>query len=192
MFTDEQKQFIQTHLRRPENDKDISKIAYLISTEFQKVDGEIQPEIAMQTALLMNLGETDSKISYIYDSSFNWKEHPEAINLNKMHGQYSVEMAEKIGIMLSDEQKSVIAGHSRNEYSSALGQIIKIAEICKATESQRWYRGEKKEPATSWEEVYSVLKEDSNLLPQMIKLAELSYGKERFKTKEIPEEDLSL
>lgn len=189
MFNKEQKQFINEHLRRPENDIAIAKIAYQMVSEFEKVGGTISPELAQQTAILMNLGETDSRIAYIYDSSYNWKEHPEAIELNKLHGQYSVEMAESIGINLTEEQKSTITGHSKGEYSSALGQIIKIAEICKATESPRWYRGEKKEPAQTWGEVIDVLKEDPNLLPQMIRLAEVSYGKSHFKSCQIEEMD---
>ena len=69
-------------------------------------------------------------------------------------------------------------------------RIIKISEICKATESPRWYRGEKKEPAKSWDEVYEILKEDESLLPQMVRLAEISYGKDRFpKDKEMEETD---
>lgn len=180
MFTPEQEKYIFEHLRRPENDKAISEIASLIATEFQKAGGNVSPELAVKTALLMNLGETDSRISHIYESTCNWREHPEAIDLNKLHGRYSVEMAESIGIDLSEEQKSVIEGHSKEEYYSALGQIIKIAEVCRATESPRWYRGEKKDPAKSWDEVYSVLKEDQALEPIMITLAGNSYGKEHF------------
>lgn len=184
MFTSLQKQFILEHLRRPENDKAISQIASLIAGEYQKVGGTIPSELVIQTALLMNLGETDSRIAHIYDSTYSWKDHPEAISLNKLHGSYSVEMAENIGINLSEEQKAVIEGHSKGDYSSALGQIIKIAEICKATESPRWYRGERKEPAKSWDEVYTVLKEDSDLNPAMIALTGNSYGKEHFNLKE--------
>lgn len=182
MITNEQE--ILKKLRRPENDKAIAEIAVLISTEFQKVGGTLPSELVYQTALLMNMGETDSRIAHIYESSYNWKEHPEAIELNKLHGKYSVEMAEKMGISLSDEQKDVIEGHSKGEYDSALAQIIKISEVCKATESPRWYRGEKKEPAKSWEEVYEVLKEDKALNPAIIALAANSYGKEHFKPKE--------
>ena len=190
MFNKEQEEFIFKHLRRPENDKGIAEISAEIAKELEKVGGApgVTPDIAKQTAILMNLGETDERIAYIYDSSCNWKEHPEAIQLNKLHGEYSVEMAEKIGIDLTEEQKNVISGHSKGEYNSALGQIIKISEICKATESPRWYRGEKKEPAKSWKEVYDVLKEDENLLPQMISLAEIAYGRTKFpQNKEVEE-----
>ncbi len=194
MFDKEQEEFIFNHLRRPENDKGIAKIAAEMAQEIDKVGGApgVTPAIAMKTAILMNLGETDERIAYIYDASCNWKEHPEAIQLNKLHGEYSVEMAEKIGIELTEDQKNVISGHSKGEYNSALGQIIKISEICKATESPRWYRGEKKEPAKSWDEVYNVLKEDENLLPQMIRLAEISYGKNRFKQDKELEEDKTI
>lgn len=139
----EQINYIESHLRRPENEKGIAKIAEIIAKEFQKVGGDIDPKIASLTAYIMNLGETDDRISYIYASDYNWKEHPEAIELNKKHGEYSVEMAEKIGIELTEEQKEVIEGHSKQEYKTALAQIIKVAEVCKATESPRWYRGER-------------------------------------------------
>lgn len=188
MFTQEQEKYIFEHLRRPENDKAISQIASLIAKEFQKAGGNVSPELAIRVSLLMNLGETDSRIAHIYESTYNWKEHPEAINLNKLHGAYSVEMAESIGITLSEEEKAVIEGHSKGEYSSALGQIIEIAEVCKATESPRWYRGEKKEPSKSWDEVFSVLKEDSSLDPIFITLAGNSYGKEHFIKENIEKE----
>lgn len=177
MLSSEQKDYIMKHLRRPENDADIAKIAY----EIAQKHGKISPDMAFVTATLMNLGETDPRIAYIYDKDYNWKEHPEAIGLNKMHGEYSVEMAESIGISLTDEQKQVISGHSKGEYTSELGQIIKIAEVCRATEQPRWFRGEKKEAAKAWDEVESVLKEDKDLLPEMIEMAKKSYGKNRFK-----------
>lgn len=178
----EQINYIEKHLRRPENEKGIAEIAESIAKEFQKVGGDIDHKIVRLTAYIMNLGETDERIAYIYDPSWNWKEHPEAIELNKQHGKYSVEMAEKIGIDLTEEQKEVIEGHSKQEYKTALAQIIKVAEICKATESPiRWYRGEKKEAAKSWNEVYEVLKEDKAINPAIIVIAANSYGKTRFK-----------
>ena len=125
-----------------------------------------------------------------YDESYSWKEHPEAKESNKLHGQYSVEMAERAGIELTEEQKAVIEGHSKGEYPSKLGQIIKIAEVCRATEMPRWYRGEKKEPAKSWEEVYSVLREDKLLDPTMIALAGNSYGVKHFTDKEQDKEEI--
>ena len=89
------------------------------------------------------------------------------------------------GILLSEDQKAVISGHSKGEYHSSLGQIIKIAEVCKATENPRWYRGEQKPAAQSWEDVRSILKEDTSLPPQMIALAERSYGKQHFHSNDI-------
>ena len=88
MFNEEQEKFILNHLRRPENEKGIAKIATEIAQELEKVGGAagVSPSIAEQTAMLMNLGEMDNRIAYIYDSNYNWKEHPEAIELNKMHG----------------------------------------------------------------------------------------------------------
>ena len=177
MFSNEQREYILKHLRRPDNDLEIAKIAQTLAKKY----GKISDELVLDTASIMNLGETDSRIAHIYEVSCNWKEHPEAIDLNKLHGEYSVEMAESIGITLSEEQKQVISGHSRNEYSTVLGQIIKIAEICRATEQPRWYRGEKKDAAKSWDEVESVLLEDKGLSNDMIAIAKKSYGKQRFK-----------
>lgn len=174
MLSIEQKDYIMKHLRRPENDADIAKIAY----EIAQKHGKVSPEMAFVTATLMNLGETDPRIAGIY-SVKGWS--PEQIELNKKHGEYSVEMAESIGVPLTDEQRQVISGHSRGEYVSELGQIIKIAEVCRATEQPRWYNGVQKPAAKSWEEVESVLKEDKKLLPQMIEVAKKSYGKNRFK-----------
>ena len=191
MYTEEQEKFIEEHLRRPDNDRMIAEIAFQIAEEFGKVGGKISPALARDTAMLMNLGETDPRIAEIYDESYSWKEHPEAKGSNKLHGQYSVEMAEKTGIELTEEQKAVIEGHSKGEYHSTLGQIIKIAEVCRATEMPRWYRGEKKEPAKSWEEVYSVLREDKSLNPTMIALAGNSYGVKHFTDKEQDKEEIS-
>ena len=175
MLSSEQKDYIMKHLRRPENDADIAKIAY----EIAQKHGKVSPDMAFVTATLMNLGETDPRIAGIY-SVKGWS--PEQIELNKKHGEYSVEMAESIGISLTDEQKQVISGHCRGEYVSELGQIIKIAEVCRATEQpRRWHNGVQKSVAKSWDEVESVLKEDEDLLPEMIEVAKKSYGKTRFK-----------
>ena len=183
MFNEIQMKEIRNHLRRSENEEAIANIAGIIAKEYGKVGGNISEEEAKRIAMIMNLGETDERIAHIYDKSCNWKEHPEAIELNKLHGKYSVEMASKMGIELTEEQKNVISGHSRGDYSSTLGQIIKIAEVCRATESSRWYRGEKKEAAQSWEEVASVLREDRSLEPGLIALAGNSYGREKFPVK---------
>lgn len=183
MLSSEQKKMILNHLRRPENDLTISEIAGQIAQEFNKVGGNVNLSGVEQTAILMNIGETDERIAYIYAEGYSWKEHPKAIDSNKLHGEYSVEMAEKFGIELSDEQKQVIAGHSKGMYETPMAQIIKIAEVCRATEFPRWYRGEKKEPATNWKEVSDVLKEDPNISVGMIEHAKNSYGR-RFKTKE--------
>lgn len=180
MISQEQEKIIVEHLRRPENDKAIAQIAALIAKEFEKTGGSAPADMVEQTALLMNMGETDERISHIYEPSYNWKEHPEAIELNKLHGEYSIEMAEKLGIELSEEQKAVIAGHSKGNYSSMVAQIIKAAEVCRATETPRWYRGEKKEAAKSWEEVYSVLREDKELSLGIIALTGNSYGRGKF------------
>lgn len=179
-LTQEQLNYVQEHLRRPENEIGIAQISEMIAKEYQKVGGDIIPQEAKLTAYIMNLGETDDRISYIYSSDHNWKEHPEAIELNKQHGKYSVEMAENIGIQLTAEQQEVIEGHSKQEYKTPLAQIIKVAEVCKATESPRWYRGEKKEAAKSWEEVSDVLKEDKSINPAIIALAGNSYGISKF------------
>ncbi len=180
MISQEQEKLILEHSRRPENDKAIAQIAVQIAKEFEKTGGSAPENIVEQTALIMNIGETDERIAYIYDAACNWKEHPEAIELNKLHGEYSVEMAEKLGIELTEEQKAVISGHSKGEYPSTLAQIIKIAEICRATESPRWYRGEKKEAAKSWEEVNRVLREDKDIPLGLIALTANSYGKGKF------------
>lgn len=192
MFTEEQKEYIVCNLRRPENEIRISQIAFDIAEELRKTGVDIESELVKQTAMLMNLGETDPRISYIYDSEYNWKEHPEAIKLNKLHGKYSVEMAENNNIKLSEEQKRVIAGHSKGDYTTLLGEVIKIAEICRATESTRWYRGEKKAPANSWKEVQEILSEDELIKPQLIAIAENSYGRKQFKKTNNKEENENI
>ena len=58
-------------------------------------------------------------------------------------------------------------------------KIIKSAEICKATESPRWSRGEKKEAAQSWDEVSNILQKEG-ISPELIRIVANSYGKERF------------
>lgn len=180
MIDEDLKKKIRDHLRRPENDEGIAEIAKSMATEFQKRGGEVTPEVAEKTAYIMNIGETDERISYIYESDYKWNEHPDAIELNKLHGEYSVKMAEKMGIPLTDEQKETIEGHSRGEYNSNLAYIMKVAEMIKATESERWYRGEKKQAAKSWEEVLSVLREDKNIPPRIIEMARISYGEKHF------------
>lgn len=57
--------------------------------------------------------------------------------------------------------------------------IIKSAEVCRATETPRWSRGVKKEPAKSWEEVSSILEEEG-ISPELIKIVANSYGKAKF------------
>ncbi len=175
----EQKDFVLKHLRRPENDLDISNIVEKIALEANKLGLDINSDYAQSTALLMNIGETNPEISYIYASDFSWKNHPEARQLNAKHGEYSVKMALEAGISLTEEQKQIIAGHSQNKYPNNLALIIKSAEICKATESPRWSRGEKKEAAKSWDEVSSILKEEG-ISPELIQIVANSYGKERF------------
>ena len=123
MLSSEQKKMILNHLRRPENDLAISEIAGQIAQKFNKAGGNVDISEVEQTAILMNIGETDERIAYIYAEGYNWKEHPKAIDSNKLHGEYSVEMAEKFGIKLSDEQKQVIAGHSKGMYETPMAQI---------------------------------------------------------------------
>lgn len=177
MLTKEQTQSIINHLRSPENELRISEIAKTIAVECNNAGYSISPEKIQETALLMNIGETDERISYIYNPSYNWKEHPEAVELNKLHGQYSVEMADSLGITLSDEQRSAIISHSEGKYSSTIAQIIKIAEICSATEKPRYYRGEKKQPAENWPDVSAILEKEGVLDPAIIALAGNSYGR---------------
>lgn len=178
-LSEEQKNFVLTHLRRPENDLDISNIVEKIVLEANKLGLNINSDYAQSTALLMNIGETNPEISHIYASDLSWKDHPEARQLNAQHGKYSVKMALEAGIPLTEEQKQIISGHSQNKYPNNLALIIKSAEICKATESPRWSRGEKKEAAKSWDEVSSILKEEG-ISSELIQIVANSYGKERF------------
>lgn len=180
-----QRNFVFSHLRRPENDLAISNIVKQVTLEANKSGFNINPEYAEQTALLMNLGETHPDISYIYDPDFSWKEHPEAKDLNSKHGEYSIKMAQEEGIELTPEQMEIISGHSQNKYPNVLALIIKSAEICRATEFSRWSRGEKKGPATSFSEVASILKEEG-ISPQIINVVSNSYGKNRFNPQQLP------
>ena len=178
-LSEEQKNFVLKHLRRPENDLAISNIVEKIASEANKLGLDINSDYAQSTALLMNIGETNPEISYIYASDFSWKDHPEARQLNAQHGNYSVKMALEASIPLTEEQKQIISGHSQNKYPNNLALIIKSAEICKATESPRWSRGEKKEAAQSWDEVSNILQEEG-ISPELIQIVANSYGKERF------------
>ena len=175
----EQKAFVLNHLRRPENDLEISNIVKKIISEANKSGLNIDSDYAQQTALLMNIGETHPDISYIYANDFSWKDHPEARQLNARHGEYSVKMALDAGIPLTEEQIQIISGHSQNKYPNQLALIIKLAEVCRATESPRWSRGAKKDAAKSWREVSSILKEE-NISPELIAIVANSYGKIRF------------
>ena len=192
-LSEEQKNFILKHLRRPENDLAISAIVEKIALEANKLGLDINSDYAQSTALLMNIGETNPEISYIYASDFSWKDHPEARQLNAKHGEYSVNMALDAGIPLTEDQKQIISGHSQNKYPNNLALIIKSAEICRATESPRWSRGVKKEAAQSWNEVSSILEEEG-ISSELIQIVADSYGKERFgkdkeKSHTIPESE---
>ena len=178
-LTDEQKTFVLNHLRRPENDLAISNIVEQIVSEANKSGLNIDSDYAQSTALLMNIGETYPGISHIYASDYSWKDHPEARQLNAQHGEYSVQMALDEGISLTEEQKQIISGHSQNKYPNDLALIIKSAEICRATETPRWSRGTRKDPAKSWDEVSSILAKEG-ISPQLIQLVSNSYGKLRF------------
>lgn len=181
MLTEFQKSFITYHLRRPENDIRISEVAKIIAEEFNKSGSTLDLNVVAETVLIMNLGECDPRISEIYEEGYSWKEHPEAIDLNKLHGQYSVEIAKSIGVYMTDEQENVITEHSKStEYTSELAKLIKISEVCVATENERFYRGEKKLAATSWNEV-KVLLEEHGFSEEDVSLTEKSYSKERFK-----------
>ena len=191
-LTDEQKTFVLSHLRRPENDLAISNIVEEIALEANKSGLDIDSDYAQSTALLMNIGETHPDISYIYASDYSWKDHPEAKQLNARHGKYSVQMALDKGISLTEEQKQIISGHSQNIYPNDLALIIKSAEICRATESPRWSRGTRKDPAKSWSEVSSILDEEG-ISSKLIQIVANSYGKLRFnKNVEITQDSSEL
>jgi len=181
-FDRNQKANIMTHLINLNKSAETASIAY----EIAKKHGEISPELTYATAILMNLGETHDEIKHIYDPFYRWPkegmdrpDHP--INLNKRHGEFSVKMAESFGINLTEEQKQAIEGHSKGEYSTALGQIIKIAEVCRATEDKRIYNGEDKNAATSWEEIEKILLKDTGLSHGIIEVAKEAYVSTRFK-----------
>ena len=74
-LSEEQKNFVLKHLRRPENDLAISNIVEKIASEANKLRLDINSDYAQSTALLMNIGETNPEISYIYASDFSWKDH---------------------------------------------------------------------------------------------------------------------
>lgn len=115
-LSEEQRTFVLNHLRRPENDLAISNIVKQITSEANQSGLNIDSDYAQSTALLMNIGETHPDISYIYDSNFSWKDHPEARNLNAKHGEYSVKTAQEAGIPLTEEQIQIMSGHSKNQY----------------------------------------------------------------------------
>ena len=183
-LSEQQKGFVFRHLRRPENDLAIAEIVKGIALECAKAGIDIDSNYAQSTALLMNIGETHPDISYIYDSNFSWKDHPEAKQLNARHGDYSVKMALDAGISLTPEQEQIISGHSRNKYPNQLALIIKSAEICRATESSRWSRGVKKDADISWKEVADILREEG-IPPELIQIVEFSYGKSKFGEKRL-------
>lgn len=181
MFTAEQLEYIKTHLRDTNKELAIVQIAKDICIEFRKPENENENpptlEDIVKTAILMNLGETHPTIAPIYDTSRCWGD--EEISLNKLHGEYSVQMAKSNGINLTPEQEAVIIGHSKGIYPSTLGQIIKAAEVCKATKSERWYEGKKKPPAKDFSEVEALLKENG-IDTSIISAVRDSYGKQQF------------
>lgn len=203
MFSTEQREYIIRHLRRPDNDLKIAEIAKSIA----KTHKEYPSELVLDTAFIMNLGETHPDISFIYEPTRSFRdvlkyenekteiqESLERIrnrlqkaeeltgwDLNNLHGEFSVQMAKSIGINLTEEQEQVISGHSKGEYTSPLGQIIKIAEVCRATEQPRKFDGKEMPPASSWSEVENMLQKTKGLSPDMISIARESYGKQRFK-----------
>lgn len=177
MLTTEQQIMIQKHLRQPEKEQRIADIVRQIVQEDQKAGGNLDPNEAATLAFVMNIGEMHPSIGHIY--SLNWKEHPEAITLNREHGALSVEMLREWKVALTTKQEQIIRGHSKGEYPNRLAQIIKVAEICSATEQERFFRGEKKSAAKSWEEVANFLKEEG-IETGLIALVGNSYAEERF------------
>lgn len=52
MYSSEQREYILKHLRRPDNDLEIAKIAQLIAEKY----GNFPSELVLDTASIMNLG----------------------------------------------------------------------------------------------------------------------------------------
>ena len=112
---------------------------------------QIDPENVYNMAKVMNVWETDEEIAWIYDKSCNWREHPEAIELNKRHGEFSVKILESLGVELTADEKNEIIGVSKGEYSTLRAEILKAAEVYVATQRRRMYRGEMKDKSTEEE-----------------------------------------
>lgn len=64
----------------------------------------------------MNIG-THPSICYIY--SLNWKEHSEAITLNRKHGAFSVEMLKKWKVALTIKQEEMLKDNKNKSNKKA-------------------------------------------------------------------------
>ena len=141
----------------------VKELVIAYNRNLRKED-QIDPEKIYNMARVMNVGETHEEIAWIYDRSCNWREHPEAIELNKRHGECSVKILEELGVGLTSKEKEEIAGVAKGIYPSLRAQILKAGEVYVATQRKRVYRGERKDESTE-EEMEEILKENGIFMP---------------------------
>ncbi len=176
-ITAEHLEKIKGMLRDVKKEIEIAELAKNVASEYNQnltEEDRMNPNAVFDLAMVMNIGETAEDISWIYDKTCNWREHPEAIKLNEQHGEYSVKMLEQMGINLTAEEKKEISGHSKKEFPTLRSKIIKGAEVCVACNRKRMYRGEEKEES-SYDELKGILLEEGIPVPVMSVLMSVNY-----------------
>ena len=176
-ITAEHLEKIKGMLRDVNKEIEIAELAKNVASEYNKnltEEDRMDPNAVFDLAMVMNIGEAAEDISWIYERTCNWREHPEAIKLNEQHGEYSVKMLEQMGINLTEEEKKEISGHSKKVFPTLKSKIIKASEVCVACNRKRMYRGEKKEEST-FDELKGILQEEGIPVPVISVLMNVKY-----------------
>ena len=198
-LTNEQKEYLENN--RKGNIYSVAYTAKTLAARYpEKID--FNPEDLQYLLYIFSIGETHEalyidkegngeKVS-IYSKEYGpWDD--KARELNKTRGALSVELAQREGISLSEDEIQAVESMSTGGNINLMAIMMKMAQTYEAVKHPRWSRGEKKEPAKDFNEVSEILQDEikfmiknkelpenekQNLISNLIEAARATYDME--------------
>ena len=159
-LTKEQQDFVMSKQLDPEKNLQVANTVGAICEKIGEQKLGFTSDDIQRICLISNIGQMhpDMYVNgvniYLYDGP--WDEKARTLNLNR--GEYSVQMAEKQGIKLSDDEKETIKGTSRGRASNLMSSMIKIAQTYIAVQRKRWNDNKDKGPIKDFDKIADELR----------------------------------
>lgn len=172
-LTKEQMEYVMNHQKSPENVREVAEVLRKLAERYPNNEElHVTPEELKNMLLIANIGEHHPDMFIdgvsIYSKEFGkWDDSErgkQAKALNAQRGSKSVQMAQELGIELTPEMVEAIEATSQGKSVNLMAVLMKAAQTYEAVKHPRWSRGEKKEPAQSFEEVEEILREEMEFM----------------------------